>query len=303
MTLLLKYFCLVSIILYCNISGIAQQVYTINQISDDAKQVGPHSTISGSLIIGKSKVNNIPTKAITGVRFQNIQLSNEAIVDSAFIQFSCKEHNDLIHLINIFGEDNSTPMTYENSLYGDIDNREKTQNLVYWQLTGVCEDKYRGPLIRTPDISDVIHEIISRSDWVYSNPMAFIFEPAIDSLEEPTTLYGFGVQEGSEEAPELLIYTSYINATPQLKHGFLQVKLLGNGSVNTQIQIDTDQPAILLVEIISLTGQQISKKNYQLGTGIHSIPLPSTSLHTNGMYFIRISTPGQWPEVLKWIKS
>ena len=290
------------LIFYCTTLQ-AQQVYHISQESDDAREVSYFSAISQSLIIGKSKVNNEFQRAISGIRFQELQLTANTLVDSAFIQFSCEGYNDLIYLINIFGEANGTPITFDNNFWS-ISSREKTQIQVDWQMEGSCEDYYRGPLVRSPDVSSIIHEIIQLPDWSYGQSIVFIFEPAIDSLDEATTLYGNGVQSGSEEeAAELIIYTSTTNTTQFLQDDPLQVQLLENPAKHTQLILTTKQSSNLQIEIMTVSGQLINQQKVRLDIGEHYLPLSLPEQYANGVYFIRLLASGKSPTVLKWIRN
>ena len=187
---MLKTFLLSSLLLFIGSFLKGQQLYQINQSNDDAYQVSYSSHTQGSVILGKSGFNNVLTKTIAGVRFEGVQLEQETVIDSAFIQFSCDGPNLLVHLVNIFGEANSFAETFDNNFWS-ISSREKTSTQVDWQMQGSCEDQDRNTLLRTPDIGSIIQEIIDRSDWSSGSPIAFILEPGIDTIDKQTDFYSY----------------------------------------------------------------------------------------------------------------
>ncbi|HMQ46443.1 MAG TPA: hypothetical protein PKA00_02525 [Saprospiraceae bacterium] len=70
-----------------SIHSFGQQVYRINDTSDDAYQLW-YSTNSSHIILGKATYNDIYRLAIMGIRFEGLDIELGGIIDSAFIQVS-----------------------------------------------------------------------------------------------------------------------------------------------------------------------------------------------------------------------
>lgn len=276
-----------------------QQLYRINKPTDDAHQVSYLSITSSSLIIGRVGLNNVPSKTISGIRFEGIQLEQGMVIDSAFVQFSCDGPNLLIHLVTIFGEANSFAETFDNNSWS-ISSRDKTSVQVDWQMQGSCDDQDRNALLRTPNVSPIIEEIINRSDWLSGNPLAFILEPGIDSIDIQTTFYSY--DNGLEDhIPELIIHASTVN-TSNIVDKELQIQLAPNPSRASQLLIHLDQASHLRWAIFDVSGKFISQADQFFTKGEHTIPVQLAASSGTGLYFIKVFADEKAPVVLKWIR-
>ncbi|NRA49094.1 MAG: hypothetical protein HRU12_08160, partial [Phaeodactylibacter sp.] len=108
-----------------------------------------------------------------GLRFQNIQLPKGAQIDSAYIEvFSheAKTAEDVAEL-TIFGDDVDNAVTFtEDALITD---RTYTNAEVEWT---VAEEWGLWTPHRTPDLSNIVQEVVDRDGWEAGNAIAFIIE-------------------------------------------------------------------------------------------------------------------------------
>lgn len=146
------------------------QVVVIGTSSDDAEQEDDamDALYDDDLDIGWE---GDPTKlhvVTTGLRFQNINIPANAIIDSAFILFCAHEgkNADDTAKITIIGQTGANVATF------DLDNlitaRPETQASVSWV---VAEEWELWHFYRTPDIKSIVQEIINQQGWVMGNAM------------------------------------------------------------------------------------------------------------------------------------
>ena len=107
-----------------------------------------------------------------GMRFVNIYLPPTAIITHAYLKLTCGTAGDKIEVkTRIRGEKNVDPLTF--STIDDYNARTRTtatidwDNIPTWQL---------GELYQSPDIKDVIKEIITLPDWASGNPLVIFWD-------------------------------------------------------------------------------------------------------------------------------
>ena len=164
---------------YQSLKSKAAPLTTISQRvlqgSDDAQE-----RASGSMYIDSSDlelVDDGDKQQLVGIRFQNINIPNNAIISKAYIEFEADEADskDTSLVIKGEGSDNATTFSKDDN----ISSRPVTQTSVEWSniVSWSKNVKYQ-----TPDLSDVVQEIVSRPGWNSGSSMAFIF-----SISPPLT--------------------------------------------------------------------------------------------------------------------
>ena len=153
-----------------------------------------------------------------GMRFQNIAIPKNAIIDSAYIVVFSHEGKsvDDVARITIFGDasDNSPTFT-EDSLITD---RGSTEATALWE---VAEEWEIYQPYRTVDLSAIVQELVNRDGWASGNAMSFIFEgqdqgpsevenarewEAFENIADPED--GGDGQNHPERVPQLWVYYS-----------------------------------------------------------------------------------------------
>jgi hypothetical protein len=169
-----------------------------------------------------------------GLRFQDICVPQGATIDSAYILMFSHEAKtaDDIANITIAAEDTGNAETFtEDAL---IDSRTLTSNQLRWI---VDEEWGLWTPHRTPDIKDVVQEVINRNDWTTGNSIAFImlgedqgpstvenareFE-SFENIADPED--GGDGQNHPERVPQLIIHYS-------VKSAELEIPIVSTGVI------------------------------------------------------------------------
>ncbi len=170
-----------------------------------------------------------------GLRFQKIALNKGATIDSAFIEIVSHEAKttDDVAMLTIVGDATDDAETFtEDAL---IDSRPRTDASVEWT---VDEEWGLWTTHRTPDVSPILNELVSRDGWEFNNDVAFIilgenqgpselenareFE-SFENIADPED--GGDGQNHPERIPKLIIYFS--NNTTSLQEVLLDVEIEG----------------------------------------------------------------------------
>jgi 2',3'-cyclic-nucleotide 2'-phosphodiesterase (5'-nucleotidase family) len=158
----------------------AQSTITVrvNSSSDDAEEAvgnGDMYDDSSDLEMSFDDWANVNDDQLIGIRFTNVTIPANAIIQNAYIQFQVDEDkmNDPCELF-VFAENNASPATYTTTSF-DISSRtyfnDSTQWLPSaWPASSIGD---QGLAQRTPNISSLIDSIMNQSGWTNGNSMAF----------------------------------------------------------------------------------------------------------------------------------
>jgi type IV pilus assembly protein PilY1 len=120
-----------------------------------------------------------------GLRFQTVQIPRGATVISARIDFTSADDDDKSSSLKIHGEAYDEAIhgeTYSSLMFtsevGNISNRKPTSNSVNWNN---IETWHSGELYSTPDLKDIVQEIVLQEKWCGANAMSFIISENGDS--------------------------------------------------------------------------------------------------------------------------
>ena len=186
----------------CNCAGFSSYDNTVymtevSTSSDDAEE----EVTSGSVETGSSDLELVydGDDQIIGVRFDNVEIPENATVLRAYIQFSTDERVSSQPTTNltIQGELNANSSTFT-SATNDISSRSTTSNSTAWsdlEAWGSIDNV--GYYQRTPDLSDEMNEIMALPGWVQGNPITFIIS---GSGERVANAY-----DDSGPAPKLVV--------------------------------------------------------------------------------------------------
>src|SRR5919109_4854889 len=108
-----------------------------------------------------------------GIRFTGIDIPHGAIITKAYLQFETDEASTGASSLLIRGEDADDVATFS-TVPGNISTRATTDASVSWapaDWTTVGEAELGQ---RTPDLSAIVQEIVSRSGWQAGADVAFI---------------------------------------------------------------------------------------------------------------------------------
>ena len=285
-------------------NDVFHSVVTFDLSSDDAEEI--HNLLSGEHVIddlndddldvgweGEADEFNVVN---VGIRFQDIQIPNNAEIYSAYVEMTSHEVKtvDDTAFITIFGEASDNAETFTEEAL--ITSRTLTQDSVYWEA-----NKPWGlwTVERTPDISSIVQEIVSRDGWASGNALAVILkgqnqgptekEPkrefeAFENISDPED--GGDGQHHADRVPKLVVYYNAGGATSVVNsYGISNSIKIYPNPVYNQLKIEltnNDVPADL--EILDITGKKVESIN-NINSG--NIELDVSDV-TSGIYFIKV---------------
>ena len=143
------------------------------------------------------------SRSLAGIRFDHIDLPRGATVTSAYIEFRAERDFSSAFDMRIAVEDSGDAATFARSAK-DISRRSSAGATIPW--TGALTRR-AGDAIRTPDLSDLVQRVSSRSAWCGGNALSFIFDSRADAGAGALPLWSY---EGDpSRAPRLLIRYDY----------------------------------------------------------------------------------------------
>jgi|GEM_PF-426534 len=196
-----------------NLIGGASASNQVVASGDDAEQAlsnGSMNTGSSSLEIGFD--NNDPNDPqLVGVRFDGVGLPQGANILSASLTFTSLSNESGSANFSIAGEDvdNAAGFTNANS---NVSNRPATAATVAWNNVPAWTT---GQAYTTPDLSNVVQEIVNRNGWAANNDMAFLvsgtgfreaqaFDGSNGDAPVLNVVYAVGTGGGSDTLSNLL---------------------------------------------------------------------------------------------------
>ncbi len=138
-----------------------------------------------------------------GFRFLNVNIPPGATVTNAYIQFTADEEKFNPTNLTIYGEKNADAKTFFIESY-NMSNRIKTDNIVPWDVNIWPEIGESNLAQRTPDLSNILNEIITLPNYSLESPFLFIIEGSGhratetvdgDSIKAPVLHYSYQLGE------------------------------------------------------------------------------------------------------------
>lgn len=163
---------LIGSIIFLTVSfEIAQTTICFNIESETEEEIGTGlmSTTSSDLELGE----DAGKPRLTGLRYTNFNLPSNVSVTDATIQFTADEVSNTMANLTIKGEltGNATPYSSANF---NVSSRVTTSSSVNWQPQQWVNIGAAGLAQKTPDISNIIAEIINNPAFVSGNAISFI---------------------------------------------------------------------------------------------------------------------------------
>ncbi len=143
---------------------------------------------------------------IIGLRFNNTAIPQGAIITKAYIQFTVDEKSTASCNLMIQGEASGNSLTFVNT-QNNVSQRPKTTTNVTWVPAKWNTVGASGTAQQTPDIKNIIQEIVNRSDYQSIGNLTFIFTGTGKRVAES--------YEGSSTKAALL-HVEYLSAKSSL---------------------------------------------------------------------------------------
>lgn len=144
----------------------------INDENDDAEEGW-----SGYMYTSSSDLELVYDDWLTGdqligLRFEGLNIPKGATITSAYIQFTVDETSSESTEIKIQGEKSTNPASFTSS--DPISSRSRTSASVTWDIPEWNSVGAKSDDQRTPDLKDLIQEIINQDGYTISNALAII---------------------------------------------------------------------------------------------------------------------------------
>jgi hypothetical protein len=145
----------------------------ISDGDDDAEEFSGN----GNINLGSSDLELVDEggtdNQTVGLRFNNLNIPNGAMISNAYIQFTADETQSQTTNLVIHGEDidNSPPFTGSSF---NVSNRTTTSASATWNPSPWLNIGAAGTNEQTSDLSAVLQEVVDRSGWVENNSISFI---------------------------------------------------------------------------------------------------------------------------------
>tara|TARA_B110000503_G_scaffold45867_1_gene74956 strand:+ start:12009 stop:16472 length:4464 start_codon:yes stop_codon:yes gene_type:complete len=174
--------------------------------SDDAEERGLNATSGvGQMDLTSSDIELVVDGSdgnqFVGLRFATVNLPKNAIIDSAFIQFTVDEIDAGSTSVTIKTEDSDSSATFTTAAFNISSRATSTDsvmwnNIAAWNTVGVKTNDQRST-----NISSLVSSMINRPGWNQGNPITFLITGTGERTAEAHN--GTGAQSA-----ELIVYYS-----------------------------------------------------------------------------------------------
>jgi hypothetical protein len=139
--------------------------------SDDAEE----SVSSGEVSTGSSDIELVYDGGdqVAGLRFPGLAVPAGATIREAWVQFQAAESSSTATTLAIQAEAADRAASFSSSDSG-ISSRARTRSTVTWSPEPWSRSGEAGLAQRTPDLSAVVQEVVSRPGWTAGNALALI---------------------------------------------------------------------------------------------------------------------------------
>ena len=211
-----------------------------------------------------------------GMRFRDIAIPQGATIDSAFVEVFSHESKTAedVARITIYAEATDHAETFtEDQL---IDARPGTEATILWE---VAEEWGLWTPHRTPDIKDIVQEIVNRDGWEAGNAIAFIFKgedqgvsevenarewESYENIADPED--GGDGQNHPERVPRLYIYFSAAGTSSIQVNSIDQkpLKVFPNPVHSMMnVELESDDPAV--INVFDAQGRLVLQRRTKFG--------------------------------------
>ncbi|MGI9526197.1 MAG: metallophosphoesterase family protein, partial [Weeksellaceae bacterium] len=189
---------------------------------------------NGSIILNNSQIglgySILGGKESMGLRFEDVRIPHNAVINEAYIQFTPSQSNNNIAegLIQIENTSNSQPFTETNA---ELRDRTKATEELIWRIPSWIKDVTNDDTT-TPNLKKLVQTIINRRDWEEGNSVTFSIQPYGITLNENNANRSAYAYEYDPELAPKLIYNYTYNASDWV----------ATAMVTPGVGINTDNP-------------------------------------------------------------
>jgi len=151
-------------------AGVANLDIRVNASVDDAEE-----SATGGVYFTSSDLELVydGSNQTVGMRFNGIDIPQGAPILNAHLQFTVDEADTEVTILTIQGEANDNAVVFNTTRY-NISSRPRTISSESWSPSPWITVGQAGPDQRTPDITDIVQEIVNRAGWSSGNSLVII---------------------------------------------------------------------------------------------------------------------------------
>jgi len=155
-----------------NNCGAVSLSYQISQNTDDMEQFLYDGRMTpGGHYLSMGRASN--ASQLVGYRFQALDIPSGATITSAALEFTAVSSDSGASELTIYGHDvGDAPTIGTRNKYLEDLPRTSNASRVTWEPEPWTTER----IYQTPDISDIVQEVVDRADWCGSQAMGFIVE-------------------------------------------------------------------------------------------------------------------------------
>ena len=237
--------------------------------SDDAEERGLNALSNPGLMdLGSSDIELVEDgndgNQFIGLRFANLNLPKDAIIDSAFIQFTVDETNSGATTIVFKVEDADNSPTFTAATSNISSRTESSDSVIWGNIPAWGTRQVATPDQKTPDLSTLLSRIITRPNWATGNPITFL----ITGVGERTAEAHNGT--GAESAQLMVYYTAPVTSTFAITTGDDDAEQDAQSGAmdlsSSDLELTTDGSSL---QIIGMRFQNVNIPNGSVITDAH----------------------------------
>ena len=162
----------------------------------------------------------------SGFRFTNVNIPQGSIINSAYLKLKASTIPPDGTMPDTFieGEDSDNAATF--STMNDYDGRPRTSASVSWTPSAWVEDTW----YTSPDIRNIIQEIVNRSGWRKGNALALFWRDADGYGGAKKILWACAYAYVHTDAPQLEVTWAEAPPIPLWKVGLVLLALFAGGA-------------------------------------------------------------------------
>ncbi len=169
-----------------------------------------------------------------GLRFRNVYIPRGSIITGAYLEFVVDETGTLPAVVAIRAEDTGNAPEFTETAY-DLTNRSVTSSAVSWDIP-VWDTV--GAVFHSPDLSEVVQEVIDRGDWQPDNSLAFIISGTGTRVAEswdgdPASAAVLHVEFSPPPPPNIPPAASFMISTMNRTANFTDASTDSDGTIST----------------------------------------------------------------------
>ncbi len=242
-----------------------------------------------------------PTKmyvVTAGLRFQNIAIPRNVIIDSAYVLFCSHEGKSAedVAKISIFSEATDNAVTYD--LETLITARNYNPDSVNWEVASEWD---LWAFYRTPDISSLIQDVVDRQNWALGNSLALMFKgrnqgpsdfenarevESFENIADPED--GGDGKNHPERTPKLVVHYKWAAGISDRNSDRIAISIHPNPAVRSDVTLTLPSTKPSTVTLYDSKGQVVQSMTTE---GVSTVVVKTLDL-LPGIYMV-VATQGQ----------